>query len=293
MSKKAKSLCALICAVFLLAGSLSLPAAAAFDIDSPPAEAVEVLDCVEISLYENDEYIGTGLKIDSLTYVPLLAFCEAMLNEECSVIWDQESSSTTIIGTGLELSLSTDEPYMVANGRYIYLAEGAYNVNGSIIVPIREIAKVFGVEVSWDYENWTVNLDSSAMSVIAPAEEFYDQNDLYWLSHVIYAESGNQSIEGMMGVGNVVLNRVRDESGAFPDTIRGVIFQYGQFAVAETGAIYLDPNPQSIVAAKLCLEGYNTVDNALFFLNPDMSSDRWFRTNRTFLYSIGDHDFYA
>lgn len=291
MSKKLKTLCALVCTVFLLAGTLCLPGSA---VDLPDTvEQPEVITCIEIPLYENDEYIGTGLKIGSLTYVPLLAFCEAMLDEECTFVWDQESAFTSISGTGLEISLTIGENYMVANGRYIYLAEGAHNVNGSIVVPIRELAKVFGVEVLWDYDNWTVDLNTDNYCILESGDTFYDETDLYWLSHVIYAESGNQSLEGMMGVGNVVLNRLRDESGAFPDTIKGIIFQYGQFAVAETGAIYLDPNPGSVVAAKLCLEGYNTVENALFFLNPKMCSDYWFRNTRTFLTTIGDHDFYA
>lgn len=291
MSKKLKTLCALVCAVFLLASSLC-PTAAATDSTAEEMQ-VEVITYVEIPLYELDKYIGTGLKIGELTYVPLLAFCQTMTDCQCDVNWDGESQTTTITAPGLELTVCTKEKYMQVNGRCIYLPEGVYNINGTIVVPIRELARIFGAVIFWRENEWSVDIVRKIPCIIAPADEFYDTEDLYWLSHVIYAESGNQSLEGMIGVGNVVLNRVRDESGAFPDSIFEVIFQYGQFSVVDTGAIYMEPNDQSIIAAKLCLEGVNTVGDALFFLNPDISSDYWFRTNRSFVMGIGDHDFYA
>lgn len=290
MSKKLKTLCALVCAVCLLV-PLAVPAAAA-DAEQDAPET-EVITYMEIPLYENDEYIGTGLKIGTSTYVPLLAFCQSMLGTKCQVSWDSDTRTTTISAEGLDITLCTDDHYMLANGRYIYLPDGAYNINGTIVVPIRSIAKVFNVKVLWSFDDWSVSLITRKMRVPESGVSYYDETDLYWLSHVIYAESGNQSLEGMMGVGNVVLNRVNDDSGAFPDTIRDVIFQPGQFSVVDTGAIYMEPNELSVIAAKLCLEGYNTVEDSLFFLNPDISSDHWFKTNRTFVMSIDDHDFYA
>lgn len=291
MSKKLKTLCALVCAVFLLASSLC-PTAAAADSEAEETGA-EVISYVEIPLYELDKYIGTGLKIGELTYVPLLAFCQTILDEECDVTWNGETRTTTISTPKLELVVCTDENYMQANGRCVYLPEGIYNINGTIVVPIRELAGIFGIKVLWNEDDWSIRIISKLPRIVIPADEFYDAEDLYWLSHVIYAESGNQSLEGMIGVGNVVLNRAADESGAFPDSIYEVIFQYGQFSVADTGAIYMEPNAMSVVAAKLCLEGVNTVGESLFFLNPDISSDHWFKTNRTFVMGIGDHDFYA
>lgn len=289
MSKKLKNLCALVCAVCLLCGALCPSVSAA---DEGREDAAEVITYVEIPLYEFDEYIGTGLKIGELTYVPLLAFCRAMLDSPCTAEWNSDERSITLSAEDMEISLCTDDRYMLVNGRCIYLPEGAYNINGTVVVPIRAIAGILGVNVLWQ-DDWTISLVPKKFTPLQPADQFYDQTDLYWLSHVIYAESGNQSLEGMIGVGNVVLNRVRDESGAFPDSIYEVIFQYGQFSVVDTGAIYMEPNELSVVAAMLCLEGVNTVEDALFFLNPDISSDHWFKTNRTFVTGLGDHDFYA
>ena len=43
----------------------------------------------------------------------------------------------------------------------------------------------------------------------------------------------------------------------------------------------------------LYLEGYDIVGGALYFVNPDIGVSSWFRQTRTFVTSIGDHDFYA
>lgn len=48
-----------------------------------------------------------------------------------------------------------------------------------------------------------------------------------------------------------------------------------------------------MLRAKLCLEGYDIVGGSLYFVNPDIGVSSWFRQTRTYVTSIGDHDFYA
>ena len=59
-------------------------------------------------------------------------------------------------------------------------------------------------------------------------EHTYTDEDVWYLSRVIQAESGYCQTEMMEGVGSVVLNRV--ESDLFPDSIREVIEQPGQYS---------------------------------------------------------------
>ena len=56
----------------------------------------------------------------------------------------------------------------------------------------------------------------------------YSADDFYELSHVIQAEAGYCEREMMIGVGSVVLNRVKHE--AFPNTVYEVIHQPGQYS---------------------------------------------------------------
>lgn len=111
----------------------------------------------------------------------------------------------------------------------------------------------------------------------------------YLLAQIIYAEARNQPYNGMLAVGNVILNRV--ESPGFPKTIRAVIYQRGQFSPVSNGAINNKPNNQSIQAAKDVINGVRVVGkNVLFFYEPNIAEDEWIRTRKV-VTKIGDHVF--
>lgn len=291
MSKKIKSTFALVLIAALMF-SLCVTASAGYlegaEVTELPREAFK-----EIPISVNGQYTGDALKLGNISYAPIPDFCEELLDRPCRLHWDSDEACLTVTANDISLCFNLRYNYLSVNGRYIYLEDGVFNVDGVLYVPIRALAKAFDAQVNWDASERAISISYAPGSLIASGAGYYNEYDLYWLSRVIYAESGNQSMEGMMGVGNVVLNRVRDDSGVFPDSIYGVIFQEGQFSVVDTGAIYMEPRPHCVVAAKLCLEGYNTVENSLFFLNPDISNSYWFDTHRSFYASIGDHDFYA
>lgn len=275
-------------------------AAALLFVCKPPSVFAEtegresvVIACTEIPLYAGEEYIGSGFLVDSVTYVPLLTFTEHMLGQDCTALWDQESNTATITADGLEMSLPTDREFMIVNGRYLLFEDGLYNVNGTILVPIRELAKVFSLGVEWDADNWAISIDNSRLGLFPSGEEFYNPDDLYWLSRVIFSEAGTQPMEGMIGVGNVVLNRLNDEYGSFGKSIMEVIFQPGQFDVVRNGTIYCEPSESAVIAAKLCMEGYNTVGESKWFLNPRIGISTWMWTYKTLHCSIADHEFYT
>lgn len=282
---------AVLCAILVLAVLLT-PGAFA-DEEVSEEDEPTLLSCTEIPLYADGEYIGDGYLMDTTTYVPLRTFVETMLQDHCEVIWDQESGTAVLDSGALVIRMTLDDGYLEANGRYIYLQDRVYNINGTILVPIRELAKVFHVGVTWDMDEWSVHIDTAQLQLLESGDTFYNTDDLYWLSHVIFSEAGNQPLEGMIGVGNVVLNRAADESGVFGKGIKGVIFLQGQFDVVAAGAIYMEPSEQAVVAAKLSLEGYNTVGSAKWFVNPAIGSVQWFKNHKTFVLTIADHDFYA
>ncbi len=61
------------------------------------------------------------------------------------------------------------------------------------------------------------------------------EKDIRLLAALVYWESGNQSYEGKVAVASVVVNRM--ESSRFPDTLKGVIYQSGQFDPAMNGTL--------------------------------------------------------
>lgn len=295
MGKKSSKLLAVLCIAALFASCLCPVASAADTADSQPTECdSQALVCTEVPIYEDDRYLGIGfITDDDVTLVPLRTFLEAVLDVEFEVEWEHDSATATLTSADLLITLTLSDGYMCINGRYIYLRDSVYNINGTIIVPIRDLATLFGLEPTWDAEEHCVILRTENLTMPVCGDEFYPAEDLYWLSHVIYSESGNQPLDGMIGVGNVVMNRAADDSGAFNSGIQGVIFQQGQFDVVAAGTIYYTPSDKAVVAAKLCLEGYNTVGDAKWFVNPAIGSSTWFRTYKTLAITIADHDFYA
>ena len=126
-----------------------------------------------------------------------------------------------------------------------------------------------------------------------PPQADYDQEDLYWLSRIISAESRGEPLVGQIAVGNVVLNRT--ESDQFPDTVKEVVFdsQYAiQFTPVANGTIYQEPAASSVLAAKLCLEGAEVAGDSLYFFAPAVSAGSWITQNRTYYAAIGSHHFY-
>lgn len=118
--------------------------------------------------------------------------------------------------------------------------------------------------------------------------------DLYWLSRIINAEAEAEPYKGKVAVGNVIINRVN--SSEFPDTVKGVIFEYyqgiPQFSPVADGTIYNEPNAESIAAAKEALNGTRPVGDCTYFFNPAKSAGTWIVKNKTYVTKIGNHVFY-
>lgn len=94
-----------------------------------------------------------------------------------------------------------------------------------------------------------------------------DVDDVTLLAALIQCEAGTQSYEGMLAVGAVVCNRVR--SGRYPNTLRGVIYQRGQFGPASSGILARrlagSINGSCRRAAEAALGGADNVGGALYF----------------------------
>lgn len=83
----------------------------------------------------------------------------------------------------------------------------------------------------------------------------YSEDDLYILSHLICGEAGSSWIsdEEQLLVGNVVMNRVKSEK--FPNTLKEVAFQNGQYTCTIDGNYKRQPDERTINNAKKILNG--------------------------------------
>lgn len=279
MTKKSKFIRALSALTLTLLFTLgaALPATAA----APP---------VPITL-ENGKTVE-GILLDSVTYIPLRRFCDAM--GKATITWDARTNTATAADNarGLHITAPQGAKYIVANGRYFYAPSGIRNVGGTLYIPIRPLAKAYCLDVTWNNATRSVTLRSNGKKLVS-GDNFYVSDEVYWLSRIINAEAAGEPFDGKIAVGNVVLNRVK--SKLYPNTIYGVIFdrKHGtQFSPVSFGTIYRAPSAQSIIAAKICLEGYTLSEDVLFFMNPRLSTSNWISKNRPYAFSIGKHDFY-
>ncbi len=239
-----------------------------------PASAQEE----SVSIYVNGEilYQEQMFLIDHTTYAPF--------NEIFYFITGEEPQ---------EFSVSEDYQYITVNGRYLYNNSPCLDMNGTLFVPIRSIAQLFDAELTWNEETSTVCLNTEETQVVS-GDDFYNQNDVYWLSRIINAEALGESFEGKLAVGSVILNRVANPS--FPANIKDVIFDTAggvQFSPTANGAIYNTPGEDSIIAAKICLDGYKVSDSIIYFLNQRIATSQWIVRNCIYIMTVGNHDFYA
>lgn len=123
----------------------------------------------------------------------------------------------------------------------------------------------------------TSSTDTSTASSVSASDR-----DL--LAGIIYCEAGNQSREGKVAVGAVVMNRVA--SSSYADSISGVIYESGQFSPAGSG--WLD---SVIASGAIPSDCYEAADAALAGENP-VGSAMYFNTGSGSGIKIGDHQFY-
>ncbi|MCK4259769.1 MAG: cell wall hydrolase [Halanaerobiales bacterium] len=122
-----------------------------------------------------------------------------------------------------------------------------------------------------------------------PSRGQFTWDDLMFLARVIHAEARGEPYKGQVAVGSVILNRV--DSDMFPNVIREVILQEGQFCTMADGQVHLYPSNTSIEAAKAAIFGYDPSYGALFFYNPWVASKRNWVASRAVSIRIGAHIF--
>lgn len=243
----------------------------------------------EVNLYINSKQVeATSYLINDTTYVPLRAFCEEV--SECTISWNNGIAS--VESKDMIMKVQQGSNYIESNDRVLYHDNPVLNINSRIYVPIRTLAKAYSLNVTWNDETKSVYLTGSPKGIVK-GKDFYNEEDLYWLSRIIHAESSGEPLRGKIAVANVIINRKNRSD--YPNTIKQVIFdkKYGtQFTPVSNGSIYNTPNSDSIKAAKIVLDGYSLNTQMIFFLNPKTATNFWIMNNRTFVMKIGNHAFY-
>lgn len=125
------------------------------------------------------------------------------------------------------------------------------------------LAEMRTIKVSVSSTETTAVGDNETTTVEEVVVQPYSDEDLYLLSHVIAGEANYCDYDMKLYVGSVVLNRVK--SPLFPNTLKGVIFQKGQYQCTWDGHYYIEPTDETKeIAKKLLTEGSALPENVIF-----------------------------
>ena len=279
----------LLCACLF---ALCPAAALAGEADAPVPEG-----CREARIYVDGLLSGRAFTDESgLMWLAAEDLC-ALLGLETRTSYDKDAGSLIVSGSDFVLCAVAGLDYFSVNSRYLYEPRGFFVFDRRAYFPLPVIERIFSGAPRVSSDGLRVDFSGAAMAVMPGGAAWYYDNfgsaEIFWLARIIRAEAGHQPLAGRIGVGNVVLNRV--ESDIYPDEVFGVVFDDKfavQFDPAYSGSVYQEPEELDVIAACLCLEGYNTVGESMYFVNPDLADDSWFRNTKEFVITLGDHDFY-
>jgi uncharacterized protein YgiM (DUF1202 family) len=223
--------------------------------------------------YAKAEFIKTGLSDEDLiknysTQKIIVDVDGLNVREEKST----ESKKLTVV--------YQNEKYPVEqiDGEWIKIQIEDENITGYVKAELVELVVDFTEAVSKEEEQLILQLQAEERAkketiIIQNVGYSYTAEDLELLACLVHSEAGTQSYEGKLAVANVVLNRMK--SSKYPDTIKAVIYQSGQFSVARSGSLekqlnYYDSYSSksqliSIKAAKDALEGANNIGTRMYF----------------------------
>ena len=293
--QKRRRLALLLAVTAVLLSLLALPTGAKESVSRYPSKItdINVSHYATVPIYTGTERLPVdGRLINSTTYLPLRSFFERYA-PGAKLTYYASIRTAELKGEGLTVSARDGSNILYANGRCLY-SDMPIRIlsDGTMYVPIRMLSKVLSLDVFWSEKYRSVTL-SGKPTPLEDGATYYSEEDLYWLSRIISAEARGEPLLGKIAVGNVVLNRKASKS--YPNTVYGVIFdrKHGtQFSPVSYGTIYNAPTEESIIAAKICLEGYSVSNEILFFVNPKYATSSWISNNRPFAFRIGNHYFF-
>lgn len=270
--------------IALLFGCI-LASGASFQTALPDREEIAVhVDGREVKTY------GLVTLEDGRLWGPLTPIALTMGAEQVTV--DEETGEILVLCRDRTLRAKAGEEVLEAEGRCFYAPGGVRIRSGDAVVPLTALADFFCAYLGYDEELRLVDLTLSGKEMES-GEDFYDREELYWLSRIVEAEARGEPLEGKIAVANVVLTRTVDPN--FPSTVKEVIFDTVggvQFSPAYSGSIENDPGEESVLAAKLALDGEYVV-RALYFSMTKFADTCWASRHCERVATLGGHVFFA
>ena len=168
------------------------------------------------------------------------------------------------------------------------------------VIPTTSVTQTPIVTTEPDPTHKTINVDSMVDDCMVDANLYYNEvgysnnyyeyteNEMYILAQLIHGEARGESLDGMVAVGNVVMNRVLNRR-YFGNTILAVVTASGQFSGYKSTII---PSSKCKIAARKVLDYQVWVvpQNIYYFKAYGAAGVDW--GSHKFYKRIGGHNFY-
>lgn len=180
-------------------------------------------------------------------------------------------------------------------GYYTGPIDGYYS--GKTFRSVQEFQRKNGLQVDGVVgpQTWAaLGLPSARKAAPAPAAAggasrgVTDRDSVYLLARVIEGEAANEPFLGKVAVGAVIVNRT--QSGSFPNSLAGVIYQPHAFESVTNGQYTRPVSNDSLRAAQEAISGADPTSGAIFFWNPYKPVTPWI-WSRQIITQIGRHVF--
>ena len=202
----------------------------------------------------NAEYIAQVTEYDRNMLEELAATSEEIAEKEEQLLQDQKYLATLQKDLDKKIDAASDE---LADYK-ARLKEAKEDAKRLEEEAKKEVKPVVPEKEDSDNEP---NNSSSGPSISATA------SDVELLAALLECEAGSSNYEALLAVGSVVVNRMK--SRHYPDTVRGVIYQTGQFPPAHDGKVdkvlKRGVKDLCVTAAQDALAGKNNVGDCLQF----------------------------
>ena len=228
-------------------------------------------------MYENGNFSFFEILVSSGSIAELISKAElySALTEYDRKMLDELLETQESIAEK-EKTLSERQSYLVAIqeglDKKIADASGELSSLNASLKKARADAKAAEEEAKKEVKPITPNKPTTTPSPSKPPTTNQDpiettDSDVELLAALLECEAGSTNYEALLAVGSVVVNRMK--SPYYPNTLRGVIFQSGQFPPALNGKVdrilARGVKPLCVEAARDALNGKNNVGGCLSF----------------------------
>ena len=234
------------------------------------------------------EQTSNLIKLAVLVLINLCIICLAFYRTPSSALVSTEPSEPSAVDTISQYGSQSDEVTQIQTrlkswGYFSGPITGYYGTQTT--ESVKKFQETHGLTATGVADEQTLELIGLPTTASSPS---VSDSDFELLARIISAEARGEPYIGQVAVGAVVLNRV--ESSSFPDSISGVVYQPGAFTAITDGQINEAVTDSARRAAREALNGSDPTGGALYYYNPDKTSNQWIRS-RTVITQIGDHLF--